>query len=199
MLFRSTTLPQTVVNNAGFYSGNSSITGSPVILIQSNTGTATLSLVTGTGGGANTIITSGAVSVTNSTSNVRITPASVIVANATVNVFTANTTGIRWVPNTYSFGSVNAAGNGYAFMPGGVMMQWGTVLSNTSVGNVTFSTNTGSAFPTNIWSVHATANTAGPNVTAGVWAAVVQANTTQISIRTANSTAELVYWMAIGN
>jgi hypothetical protein len=93
--------------------------------------------------------------------------------------------------------SYAATGNGYTRLPGGVIMQWGTVLANTTAGNVTFSSNTGLAFPTAIWSATATAN-AITNTVGGQFASIILANSTQISIRTANATAALVRWMAVG-
>jgi hypothetical protein len=112
-------------------------------------------------------------------------PATLIIANSTADIFTVNT-------STYA-----PTGNGYTTLPGNIILQWGTVLSNTTSGNVTFATNTGKAFTTAIFSATANANTAGATGS-GNFCSVIQANTTQISVRTANATAKTVYWMAIG-
>lgn len=191
----------TVANSSGLYAGNSTVTASPAVTVQSNTGTSTLSLLTGTAGAANLVLTSTTFALSNATGNVQATPVEVKVSNSTAAVFTANTSAITWVPNTYNFGKTNTAGNGYCFLPGGIMLQWGTVVANSSIGTVVFSTNTGSAFPTAIWSAVATSNLTGSTgVGSGHGAVITAANATGLTIRTSNGTVvSLVRWMAIGN
>ena len=166
--------------------GNTTTSAAANLVIQSNTGTTTLSLATGTSQAVNNIITSSSIAVTSATGNTQLAAGSLLVANSTANIFVVNT-------STYA-----ATGNGYTTLPGGMILQWGTVLANSSVGNVVFSTNTGKAFTSAIWSATATGNTSRATGS-GNWTSIILANTTQISIRTANTTAlSLVRWMAIG-
>lgn len=141
-------------------------------------------------------------SVINSTSLVFGNNSSTInVGNAAINAVTNSsgfyTTGgtvsantVRVSSNTINVGVFTAAANGYTFLPNGFKFNYGYVLSNSSVGNATFS----SAFSTACYIVTATSNTTA----ATYQAAVTGTNTTVAVIRTANTTAVNVFYMAIG-
>jgi len=114
----------------------------------------------------------------NNTSNLNIAVPLQISTNATVqtNTFTLGTSSI-------------VANNGYTRLPNGLLMQWGNILANTSVGNITFST----AFTTIYnWSV-----TSGLT---GFYGYAAGANTTVLQVRSSQAVAatNLCQWQAIG-
>lgn len=125
---------------------------------------------------------------------------SVRIGNTTANVI-ANSSGIHTTglvntgtvtvtTNTINLGTSTTTANGYTWLPNGMKMNWGWVLSNSSIGNATFS----SAFATDCYVVTATANASDITYNAGV----VSMNTTVAAIRTANLTATNVYYIALG-
>ena len=81
--------------------------------------------------------------------------------------------------------------NGYVAMYNNMLMQWGSVDANSTVGDVTFV----KAFPTNIFSYTATAETAGATYAP----AITAANTSEMSVRTSNDIIATIKWIAIGN
>lgn len=93
--------------------------------------------------------------------------------------------------NTLTLGTSSIAANGYSRLPNGLLYQWGTVSSNSSVGNITFPT----AFTT-LYSITATAENATYNSTYN--AQLIASNTTTANTRTGNTTATNVRYMAIG-
>jgi hypothetical protein len=140
--------------------------------------------------------------VINSTSMVFSNNSSVIrIGNTTVNAV-ANSSGfytgngnvvansISVYSNTINVGAYTAAANGYTYLPNGFKMNYGYVFANSSIGNATFSSGFGSA----CYVVTATSNTASPTYTP----AVLETNTTVAVIRTSNTTAVNVFYMAIG-
>jgi hypothetical protein len=92
--------------------------------------------------------------------------------------------------NSLNLGSYTNGANGYTYLPNGFKLNWGWVSSNSSDGNVTFT----SAYTTNAYSVTATSNSA----VATYQAAVISTNNTVTAIRTANVTSTNVFWNAIG-
>lgn len=108
----------------------------------------------------------------------------------------ANTTGI-YAPtvsvstNTgLTVGTSSKSANGYSYLPNGVLLQWGTVSANNTVGNATFPI----AFPTACQSV--TMNVIG---SANVAYHAAAPNTTIAQIRTSSTTTALsVEYTAIG-
>jgi hypothetical protein len=114
----------------------------------------------------------------NNTSNLNIVVPLQISTNATVQT------------NTFTLGSSSiTANNGYTRLPNGLLMQWGNILANTSVGNITFAT----AFTTIYsWSV-----TSGLTSFYGYAAG---ANATVLQVRSSQAVAatNLCQWHAIG-
>lgn len=107
------------------------------------------------------------------------------VSNATVNAITINA-------NTgFTLGTPMKAANGYSFLPNGLVMVWGTVSSNTTVGDITFSR----AFTT-LYNVQVAINATVYDSTYAPM--LIAANTTTANVRTGNATASSVYFMAIG-
>ncbi len=151
-----------------------------------------------------------AITVGNSSVNVFVNSTSLAFGNngSTIRVGTtavnavANTTGfwanggtvsantVKCISNTINVGTYTAAANGYTYLPNGFKMNYGYVFANDSVGNATFS----SAFATACYVVTATSNTIGATYSA----AVTLTNTSVAVIRTSNTTAINVYYVAIG-
>ena len=102
--------------------------------------------------------------------------------------FIANSTALTFTPNTYNFGSNSVTANGYVYLPGGMKMQWGSLLVNTSTAAQTWPT----AYTTNVYSITATANTTGSLV------AITTANSTKFTVITTTTANVLVYWTAVG-
>lgn len=101
---------------------------------------------------------------------------------------------MNFTPNTTN----NSGKNGYTFLPGGIIFQWGKVSSPSSGNNaVLFATNN-IAFPNNCFSVQITLERASANVN-GI---VINSNSISKTgftavLPTAGSTA--FYWWALGN
>lgn len=97
----------------------------------------------------------------------------------------------------------SAAANGYTFLPGGLLLQWGVVNNAGTSGTVLFATNN-IDFPLNLFTVQLTiarTNSFGSSPTAGV--AVVSStgtfDNTQFSYFCSTGTNPRLYWTAIGN
>jgi hypothetical protein len=89
-----------------------------------------------------------------------------------------------------TLGTASKAANGYSYLPNGLLMQWGTVLANTTVGNATFPIAFPSACQSVQMSVIGSANIA--------YHAATQ-NTTVAQIRTTSPTTTIsVEYLAIG-
>lgn len=88
----------------------------------------------------------------------------------------------------------NASANGYTSMPNGILMQWGWVLSNSTVGDITFST----AFTTSVFSIQLTV--ANTTVSSNLSFQVIASNTTTANVRSANTgnPGANVMYLAIG-
>ena len=115
-----------------------------------------------------------------------------IAANGNVGIQNNNPGAVLSIgSNTMVLGSSSKTSNGYAWLPNGILMQWGTVASNTTAGDVSFSV----SFPTAIIGVTATPATTYivngfPNVTTQ--------STSGCSIRTGSATARTIFWQALG-
>jgi hypothetical protein len=84
--------------------------------------------------------------------------------------------------------------NGYQKLPGGLIMQWGTVAATqTGSGNAVIDTNFPIAFPTACLSLQAT-TTGGASIDGEV---VVSFNQTQFGIRNRNAVVSAC-WLALG-
>jgi hypothetical protein len=105
-----------------------------------------------------------------------------------VSRFAANVT---VATNTFTLGTSSATANGYTWLPNGILLQWGTVSANVTVGDATFPV----AFPTTCFSVTANRRVAGANG----FVIIAGQNTTVAQIRTANNTAVNCSYFAIGN
>jgi hypothetical protein len=101
-------------------------------------------------------------------------------------------------------GTPSALANGYTFLPGGLLIQWGVVNTTSSSGTVTFST-ANIAFPNNCFNVQTTAK-----YNSGVGTPSSQANYAPDSMSisptsfnwtlvTSSSLWRGFYWIAIGN
>lgn len=148
----------------------------------------------------NSVIMSNTLSVP-STSSLNVVTANtysgnvVAIVTATANVYSGNVVSVNVATistNTLTLGTSSISTTGYSRLPNGLLYQWGSVSATTTTGDVTFPV----AF-TSIYSLTATAINVGTVAgTLGAQALVV--NTTVAQIRTANTTAKTVNWMAIG-
>jgi hypothetical protein len=129
--------------------------------------------------------------VSNTSGSANVQPTQVVVGNSSVYT-TVGATLARTGSNTFTLGTSSAAANGYTFLPNGILMQWGWVASNSSVGNITFPV----AFPTAIFSYQATSN----STVAANLVSIIAANTTIMNVRSLSvAAASNSWWMAIGN
>lgn len=142
----------------------------------------------------NTVVNSTSIVFANNGSSIRIGNTSINAVANSSGFFTGNGTvvanSISVSSNTVNVGSYTAAANGYTYLPNGFKLNYGYVFANSSVGNATFS----SAFTTACYVVTATSNVAALTYQP----AVIGTNTTVAIIRTSNTTATNVYYMAIG-
>ena len=105
-----------------------------------------------------------------------------------------NATHIK-TPNTGLITATAATGNGYTYLTGGILMQWGWVAANSSVGNATFPI----AFPSALFSYSAVSNTVDTDpAVLGYGARVIGANTTVLQVRTSQTTTKNCHYIAIG-
>lgn len=150
----------------------------------------------------NATVNSTILQISNSTSTSNVTPLGLSVGNtvvnssfftignSTVNTF-CNGSHLDITSNTgLLLGTFSATANGYTYLPNGLIMQWGAVSANSTVGNATFPI----AFPTACLSVTANRQVIGANG----FCAVVGTNTTVAQIRSANTVAATCFYMAIG-
>lgn len=119
------------------------------------------------------------------------------VTNVSTNTVTANTIAVvngSVSSNAFTLGasSITATqyANGYTRLPNGLLLQWGTVLANTTTGAVTFPAAFGPVF-----SMTATANDKSTTCMAAVTALT---NTTATVLLASNVSQRTVYWQAIG-
>jgi hypothetical protein len=92
-----------------------------------------------------------------------------------------------------------AAANGYTFIPGGLIIQWGVVNSPASTGTVLFTT-ANKNFANNLFNVQLCFQRGSSSGADSFW--IDNAKTfdeTQFSWRATTSGANKLYWLAIGN
>jgi hypothetical protein len=89
-----------------------------------------------------------------------------------------------------------ASSNGYTFLPGGILFQWGLVNNPGLGGTVTFAT-LNKTFPNNIFGIQVSAQR-GNTVTVVV-ANAPPPSVTGFNYIFSNNTANVLYWTAIGN
>lgn len=105
------------------------------------------------------------------------------------------TGGNRLLKLTMNFVPVSAT-NGYTFLPGGLIFQWGVVNAPGSTGTVTFST-ANIAFPNNCFNVSLTVRRNASSSTQGMYINGLP-TTTQFQFN-GSSAPDNLYWIAIGN
>jgi hypothetical protein len=93
--------------------------------------------------------------------------------------------------NTMVLGSSSKADPGYAWLPNGILMQWGTVSASTTVGNVTFPV----TFPTAILGVTVTPAT---TYIVNGYPNVIAQTTSTCNVRTGSTTSRTMFWQALG-
>lgn len=91
----------------------------------------------------------------------------------------------------------SAAINGYTFIPGGLMLQWGKVVNPTSSGTVLFTTSNVD-FPNNLFNVQLTMQQNSSSRTAVVDVSATF-DKTQFSYLCSSSGVGGLFWFAIGN
>jgi hypothetical protein len=126
-------------------------------------------------------------SVGNSGGNSVVNAYGLTVANATVSSV-LSLTGLTTTSNTLSLGTSSIAANGYTYLPNQLLLQWGSLLVNSSTAAQTWPT----AFATNAYSITATANTISTNV------AVTTCNVSKFTVVTATTANVRVFWTAMG-
>lgn len=127
----------------------------------------------------------------------------IINASSNVNIssnvtFSANVslvnTSLSVSTNNFTLGVSNTSANGYSTLPNGLLLQWGTVVSNTTVGDVTFTV----PFTATLLSFTSTTATVNSAFNYTYTPVLIASNTTSANVRTSNVTAANVTWMAIG-
>jgi hypothetical protein len=106
-----------------------------------------------------------------------------------------------WLPWIALLGSYLAAQNGYYYLPGGILVQWGKVaLSTTS--ETSYNMNFNVPFSAAPWSCHATVFTTGADYDSDTWMQIVGTPTAeQIIWFLQKSTSGAIagfHWFAIG-
>ena len=146
----------------------------------------------------NSVANSTTVSISNSTSEVTATSGSLLVGNSTVNTTAnsslVNATSVTVNSNTgLTLGTSDTSANGFTYLPNGLIIQYGSVDANTTVGDITFA----NVFPTGLYSLTVTTNIAGA-YDSTYQSIVIASNTSTANVRTANVTAKSVSYTAIG-
>lgn len=146
----------------------------------------------------NTTSNSSTIVVSNSTSSITISEGTVTVGNSTVNTSAnsslVNATSVTVNSNTgLTLGTAVTTANGFTYLPNGLILQYGSVDANTTVGNITFA----NVFPTGLYSLTVSTNIAGA-YDATHQSIVIASNTSTANVRTANVTAKSVSYTAIG-
>lgn len=162
-------------------------------LINTINATTNLTLQTGNTAAAKIMVGAGGEGIilsANSSKNVVSVNTTVMIANVdasfsgNVSAATINATGFNLTGSSIST-------TGYTRIPNGLLMQWGTVSSNSSVGTITFSTPFAAA-------PYAVTITPQSNVGANSAGAVTSTNTTAALVRTTSATSYTFYYLALG-
>ena len=191
----------TVANNVLI--GNStvnSVANSTTVSISNSTSEVTAtsgSLLVGNST-VNTTSNSSTIVVSNSTSSITVSEGTIAVGNSTVNTTAnsslVNATSVTVNSNTgLTLGTSDTRANGFTYLPNGLIIQYGSVDANTTVGDITFA----NVFPTGLYSLTVTTNIAGA-YDATYQSIVIASNTSTANVRTGNVTAKSVSYTAIG-
>ena len=177
--------------------GNNSVTGTPSITLANSISNAVYSSISLSFGNntVNAFANSLIFKVADTTGISNVTPTQVVTGNATV-YCNVGVGGIQLTgSNNFSLGSGSRAATaiGYTFLQGGLILQWGWVNANATVGNATFAI----AFPTACFMCTCTSNN---TTAANAGVAVIATNTTVAQIRSLSAAASSnTFYMAIGN
>jgi len=191
----------TVANNVLI--GNStvnSVSNSTTVSISNSTSEVTTtsgSILVGNST-VNSIANSSTIVVSNSTSSITVSEGTIAVGNSTVNTTAnsslVNATSVTVNSNTgLTLGTSDTSANGFTYLPNGLIIQYGSVDANTTVGDITFA----NVFPTGLYSLTVTTNIAGA-YDSTYQSIVIASNTSTANVRTANVTAKSVSYTAIG-
>ena len=191
----------TVANNVLI--GNSTVNtvaNSTTLSISNSTSevTATSGSVLVGNSTVNTVANSSTIVVSNSSSSISVSEGTITVGNSTVNTTSnsslVNATSVTVNSNTgLTLGTSDTSANGFTYLPNGLIIQYGNVDANTSVGDITFA----NVFPTGLYSLTVTTNIAGA-YDSTYQSIVIASNTSTANVRTANVTAKSVSYTAIG-
>ena len=191
----------TVANNVLI--GNStvnSVSNSTTVSISNSTSEVTTtsgSILVGNST-VNSIANSSTIVVSNSTSSIAVSEGTIAVGNSTVNTTAnsslVNATSVSVNSNTgLTLGTSDTSANGFTYLPNGLIIQYGSVDANTTVGDITFA----NVFPTGLYSLTVTTNIAGA-YDSTYQSIVIASNTSTANVRTANVTTKSVSYTAIG-
>jgi len=191
----------TVANNVLI--GNStvnSVANSTTVSISNSTSEVTTtsgSILVGNST-VNSIANSSTIVVSNSTSSITVSEGTIAVGNSTVNTTAnsslVNATSVTVNSNTgLTLGTSDTSANGFTYLPNGLIIQYGSVDANTTVGDITFA----NVFPTGLYSLTVTTNIAGA-YDSTYQSIVIASNTSTANVRTANVTTKSVSYTAIG-
>ena len=191
----------TVANNVLI--GNStinSVANSTTVSISNSTSevTATSGSILVGNSTVNSVANSSNIVVSNSTSSITVSEGTIAVGNSTVNTTAnsslVNATSVSVNSNTgLTLGTSDTSANGFTYLPNGLIIQYGSVDANTTVGDITFA----NVFPTGLYSLIVTTNIAGA-YDSTYQSIVIASNTSTANVRTANVTAKSVSYTAIG-
>jgi len=191
----------TVANNVLI--GNStvnSVANSTTVSISNSTSevTATSGSILVGNSTVNSVANSSNIVVSNSTSSITVSEGTIAVGNSTVNTTAnsslVNATSVSVNSNTgLTLGTSDTSANGFTYLPNGLIIQYGSVDANTTVGDITFA----NVFPTGLYSLTVTTNIAGA-YDSTYQSIVIASNTSTANVRTANVTTKSVSYTAIG-
>jgi hypothetical protein len=181
------------LTSAQVFVGNSSVNtkiGTSFVYVGSNAiaNTSTVKINAAVG---NSSVNATMIQVQNSSSVANLTASGLTIGTAVVNSSVIKTESANLSTNTLTLGTSSIAANGYSRMPNGLLMQWGAVSSNATIGNITFPT----SFST-LYIVQFTVETTTHG--ASYLPVLIASNTTTANVRTGNTATKNVYYMALG-
>lgn len=144
----------------------------------------------------NSTSNSSTLKISGSTSDLTISATQLLIGNSTVNN-TINSSSISVSSatisgNTLSLGTSNTSANGYSYLTNDLKVAWGTVTSNSSVGDITFETVFTSLYSLTVTSENATYNSTHLPL-------IIASNTSTANVRTGNTTTSTISYIAIGS
>lgn len=156
--------------------------------VNTKDGTTNLTLQTGNSAAARIVLgAAGGITLgANSTANVIVASSTLINVSVNANMLTVNASALNLT-------GVSIGTSGYSRLPNGLLMQWGTVVANSTSGSVTFPISFGST----PFSVQITPQSTGGTNTA-VGHAVTATTTTTATVRNTNAVSFTYYYMALG-